>query len=565
MAYWLWSVPPDNYPVYAKTGTFAVRRVGKVPMQAIQPGDRIFAYLPGSRVIAGLFEATSAAFEDTTALVRSGAYPNRVRVRPVAELNEEVRVPYEAFAGKLTVLDEYDFDDPDRQFRAVAQRVVHRLPEIDGRLLEFLVSARLGTDTETLIASLDRYRSEQSGERATAEIVRETAADYAPPLERWDRAAALDRLIDAIEARGFVYQPWQIAAYVTALRTKPFVILAGVTGVGKSRLPALVAEATGGTVELLPVRPDWTDSAEVLGYEDLHGRFRPGALLAAARAAAADIDRFHITVLDEMNLARPEHYLAEVLSRIEGRRAGAGGWASGPLMPRASEHAWQNVVLPPNMGLVGTVNMDESAHGFSRKVLDRAFTLELSDIDLGRWRSVELSPAGIAMWPVAAWQPRALTLGGLGELEKDEHKLITHVVEVLSEANTLLVPAEYGVGYRTRDETALFVLHAGETLNAFRTRDGAPVDPLDLTLTMKLLPRLAGGNRSIRQSLFALLGWTHDGVPLRAEDDARELVERWDRSGRPMMISEARYPRTSARLALMVDRLLSDGFASYWE
>ena len=144
----------------------------------------------------------------------------------------------------------------------------------------------------------------------------EAAVGYVAP--DWDRAAALERLVQTLAAQGFRFEPWEVAAYVTALRTKPFVLLAGVTGVGKSRLPVLVADATGGVATVLPVRPDWTDPAETMGYTDLGGRFRPGAVLRAARAATGDA-RFHTLVLDEMNLGRPEHYLAEVLSRVEQR------------------------------------------------------------------------------------------------------------------------------------------------------------------------------------------------------------------------------------------------------
>ena len=560
MAYWLWSVPPDNFPIYDRAGTFAVRRVGRQAMQAIRPGDRIVAYLPGRRVIAGLYEATSAAFEDATALVPGGHYPHRVRVRPLVQLSEEAWVAYDAFAGKLTVLDEYpDLDDTDRQFRAVAQRVVHPLPSIDGKVLEFLVRAREGRSFDELMAAFERLQQAQRGEES-APAVREPSGDYRPTEGRaWDRAAALERLIDAVVARGFVYQPWQIAAYVTALRTKPLVILAGVTGVGKSRLPVLVAEATAGAAHLIPVRPDWTDSADLLGYTDLQGDFRPGALLTVARAAA-ERDRYTVAVLDEMNLARPEHYLAEVLSRIEGRRpVPGGGFESEPLL------AGHDVRLPPNLGLVGTVNMDESAYGFSRKVLDRAFTLELSDVALGTWREAAPEPMPPEPWPVAAWQPRALTLGGLVGLTESETAEVERVVAVLTEANGLLAPAGLGVGYRLRDEAALFVLHAAETPDAFRTRDGETVDPLDLALFMKLLPRIAGGSRSVRQALFALLGWALDGTPLRSDDDVRERLEAWERSGRSPTVAAARYPRTAARLALMTDRLLADGFASFWE
>src|SRR5690606_38340350 len=95
---------------------------------------------------------------------------------------------------------------------------------------------------------------------------------------------------------------------------------------------------------------------------------------------------------------------------------------------------WRTVALPPNLALVGTVNMDESAHGFSRKVLDRAFTLELSAPDLGRWHEAG-SPDEPKVWPRAAWQPRAITLGGLSDLSEAERRTVERVVATLEEAN----------------------------------------------------------------------------------------------------------------------------------
>jgi len=77
-----------------------------------------------------------------------------------------------------------------------------------------------------------------------------------------DIATATASLVQAIAASGFIFHPWQIATYVTAMRTKPFVILAGVSGTGKSKLPALVAELTTGKIDRVSVQPDWTDSSD---------------------------------------------------------------------------------------------------------------------------------------------------------------------------------------------------------------------------------------------------------------------------------------------------------------
>lgn len=84
-----------------------------------------------------------------------------------------------------------------------------------------------------------------------------------------------------------------------------FGILAGVSGTGKSRLPALVARLTGMPApQRVAVRPDWNDSSEVLGYTDLQRRFRPGMVLQQMKTAASDPCHFHTCLIDEMNLAR---------------------------------------------------------------------------------------------------------------------------------------------------------------------------------------------------------------------------------------------------------------------
>jgi len=379
---------------------------------------------------------------------------------------------------------------------------------------------------------------------------------------------ALEKLISSIASQGFVFEPWQIAAYVTALRTKPFVILAGVSGTGKSKLPKLVAEATMGKPELISVRPDWTDSSDVLGYVDLQGQFRPGMLLDLACEASQKPDMHFVCIMDEMNLARVEHYFAEVLSSIEDRRPDSrGGFESGPLLSanlREADRNWTDQVLPSNLAIVGTVNMDESTYGFSRKVLDRAFTLEFSDIDLTVWDTdgqAEISPR---RWPVTAWFPRAIQLSELESLSEEERRLIDQVVEALIEVNKLLIQAQLQVGYRSRDEIALFVLHAQETASLFVTSEGDMVDPLDLALQMKILPRIVGGSNTIRRVVIQLLGWTYQDKPFESEDEAGEVLQAWSSAGHPFALEGAKYPRTAARLCLMWKRLLSEGFTSFW-
>lgn len=430
------------------------------------------------------------------------------------------------------------------------------------------VDSEIYSDIELMLKAYDRYLEDKEQKGTRMATTREETQPT-PPVTSLSSAVA--ELVRYISEQGFVFEPWQIAQYVTAIRTKPFVILAGISGTGKSRLPALVAQATGGVCRLVPVRPDWTDSSDVLGYTNLQGDFRPGAVLEIAQDATANSDSSWTCILDEMNLARVEQYFAEVLSRIEARHPSeGGGYASESLLGQKlgkDDAEWTEVALPPNLVLVGTVNMDESTHGFSRKVLDRAFTIEISDVVLEQWKE---SGQGSdpkrqpATWPVSFFYPRATRLAELSDLTVDELTEIERSITALVRVNELLAPAQLQVGYRTRDEVALFTLHALEIREAFVGRDGTLVDPLDLALQMKVLPRIVGGSGAIKLTLLGLLGWSTSNSKFKTDEDARAVFDVWQTAGRPSTLADSLYPRLSARLCLMWERLQTEGYTSYW-
>ncbi len=383
---------------------------------------------------------------------------------------------------------------------------------------------------------------------------------------------AVERLIHDISLYGFTFEPWQIATYVTAIRTKPFVILAGVSGTGKSKLPSLIAKHTGGASTRISVRPDWTDSSEVLGYVDLQGKFRPGAFLTVATKASLSPSSHSTCIIDEMNLARVEYYFAEILSCIEDRVPSEnGGFESDSLLSlqlNENDEHWQQQTIPANLGIVGTVNMDESTHGFSRKVLDRAFTIELSEVDLD-WNpdtreESSIPSEAVAIWPVEFWHFTATRLSQLSDLDEPSLALIQSTIAWLKRVNDCLTCSQLQVGYRTRDEMILFLLNAEEIRSSFRSRDNKVVDPLDLVLSMKILPRIVGGSNAIRRTLLGLLGLAIQEQPFDSEDVVGSQVDKWDKAGRPATLVSAKLPRSAARLCLMWDRLETEGFTSYW-
>ena len=388
-------------------------------------------------------------------------------------------------------------------------------------------------------------------------------------IQSFNMDEKVSELIQTILSQGYTFEPWQIATYVCALKTKPFVILAGVSGTGKSKLPSLIAKTTGAERLLIPVRPDWTDSSDVLGYCNLQGSFRPGSLLSFAKDAEVTKGKQFVCIMDEMNLARVEHYFAEVLSQIEDRLiCDSGGFASYPLINQkllVEDQHWAEQGLPANLAIVGTVNMDESAHGFSRKVLDRAFTIEFSEINLNSWeKSInDESELNTDNWPIEAWYPRAIRLGELSNISDLDRQEINQVVKALTDINEILIKAQLQVGFRIRDELALFVLHARDMISSFVDLKGNKVDPLDMAIQMKVLPRIIGGSSAIRQVVMELLAWS-TGQKIVTDTDAQSLIESWINEGRPSAIQNAKFPRTAARLCLMWDRLINEGFTSFW-
>jgi hypothetical protein len=182
---------------------------------------------------------------------------------------------------------------------------------------------------------------------------------------------------------GLLYAEKDLYNFHTAMKSSNLVILAGMSGIGKSKLVQAYGESLGLTdkyqMTYIPVRPAWTDDADVIGYPDtLNHVYRPGdsGVINALLSAKENKNKLHIICFDEMNLARVEHYFSQFLSILE--------LETGPnkvlrLYNEELKTSLKNSdIYPPfipfgdNVIFVGTVNVDESTFHFSDKVLDRA-------------------------------------------------------------------------------------------------------------------------------------------------------------------------------------------------
>lgn len=390
------------------------------------------------------------------------------------------------------------------------------------------------------VADVDEYlpAAPATPTTPTARSVTPAAAQPSSPAEVTAVSSIeIQAVLDYIVARGFHFEPWQVAAFVTAIRTKPFVILAGVSGTGKSAMPRLIADATGGIAQTVPVRPDWNDSSELLGYTALTTDFRPGHLLRLAKEALTNPEQQYFLLLDEMNIARPEYYFAEVLSRIEEAGVLLDTATPTPLKPDGDD-PWNKIGLPSNMAIVGSVNMDETTFGFSRKVLDRSFVIEFSDVDLSRIGNTDSAPPMPPKWPASAWRRESATLAS--HPRRGEASVV-RVVQTLTEINDLLQQAQLHFGYRVRDEIAMFVLTAEDLPEFFVTPAGGQIDPLDLAISMKVLPRIQGSGATVSNLLKQLADWA-----------------------KPANSSASAFPLSAERIEVMQRRLNETGFTNYW-
>ena len=307
---------------------------------------------------------------------------------------------------------------------------------------------------------------EQPDEKAQAEEAKVTMLmePMAPPTV----AKIRDCFRNSVHLKDFVFSDEQIGLVHAALHSgqgKRFILLAGLSGTGKTSMACGYAraycEALGltfaGHYEQVSVWPDWTDPTGLLGFVNPLANpptFQETEALRLLLAAANNPDKPYFLCLDEMNLARVEHYFAPFLSAMEGRDG------------RLAIHTGRDPVdgIPPridwpaNLFIMGTVNMDETTHPFSDKVLDRAFTFEFWDVDLAGWRSRRLAR-------------------GASEVVLDQ---VMPVLEAMSQA---LKPARRHFGYRTCDEVLGFV-------GAWPTAELTPA--LDAAVLAKILPKVRG-------------------------------------------------------------------------
>ena len=330
-------------------------------------------------------------------------------------------------------------------------------------------------------------------------------------------------------SKGYNFPDILIAQFYTALKTKGFVILSGLSGTGKTKIALEFAKLLGDdNYVFLSVHPDWRDSKPLLGYYNpLDGKYYKTSLLELILRAKEDYEKDkekampYFVILDEMNLAHVEYYFSDFLSVLESGRDKDGFTRESIKLHNVDEverdqRIPKEIKLPPNLYVIGTVNIDETTYMFSPKVLDRAFTIEFHDVDLDNYPSETIDLDSTTLRDLIiedlrnngnflTYSNKKIINTALQEFKSSEYW------EILQNLNKALEPYDLHFGYRVVDEIALFFKNAKESqekgIISFENDD----EIFDSALLMKILPKFHGNIKKLEKPLLIVLKVAKDG------------------------------------------------------
>ena len=356
---------------------------------------------------------------------------------------------------------------------------------------------------------------------------------------------SINTVINIIQSTGLIYSETLIKRLAYSLMAKPFVILSGLAGSGKTQLALAFAKCLSENIEeqVCPVSigADWTNREPLLGYPnalkgDEYVMPESGVLQFLIRANE-DPYKPYFLILDEMNLSVVERYFADFLSAME---------SGEPIKLWDKENGVPSeIALPKNVFIIGTINVDETTYMFSPKVLDRANVIEFKiaademDDYLGKKVNINLESAYSACANMAV----DFVNKANSQVEKDEKNkdVLLSFFKELKKVN-----AEFG--YRTVNEISRYLHFADGDLE-----DDAAIDT---AILQKLLPKLHGSRKKLVPTLTAL--WDiclNDGKATKIEAEPEEINFQ----------ENFKYPESAEKIKRMYDAVIDNGFTSFAE
>lgn len=309
--------------------------------------------------------------------------------------------------------------------------------------------------------------------------------------------------------KGFYFSPELVENFLLSLKVKPFVILTGNSGTGKTKIAQLFAEYLEKTSyakhKLVPVGANWTENRHLLGfYNIITKNYQKTAALNLIMDATDNKESAYFLVLDEMNLSHVERYFADFLSAMESDE-------SIPLHSNDDVEIPWELDIPRNLLVIGTVNVDETTYMFSPKVLDRANTIEFSTYPAKNYMLSDHqtnSPSGDMKYlenPLSDLEIRNLSINDLKErLKGVKTKTNDDLWDVLAEEINLfqeaLGKAGFDFGFRVINEILRFMYVAWVYEGKLEVWDNW-MRFFDAQIKQKMLPKLHGSQRVLEEVL----------------------------------------------------------------
>lgn len=344
----------------------------------------------------------------------------------------------------------------------------------------------------------------------------ETRAVEVVEAEKLEERELIEHILRYVRSRGYNYPERLVKSYYISLKTKPFVILTGYSGMGKTALTRLFAEAVSENVEeqylRIAVQPNWLDDRHLLGfYNPLTGRYVSTPFLDFLLRAVENPDKPYFLCLDEMNLSRVEYYFSRFISAMESLDqvihlhgfSGGVKTEDGRVIP-------PRVRMPHNLYISGTINIDEASYSLTPKLIDRANIIEFHNVDI--WseeaedydKRIKLSIS---------------TLKGFkGELSPQERKWI---LDTLREINDMTARYGFPISQRVRRETLSYIANS-RGIYSEDPEENLRV-AMDLQVKQRVLTKISGAE-PIRPLLKDLIEYFEGHLPISAEKVERMLV-----------------------------------------
>ena len=358
---------------------------------------------------------------------------------------------------------------------------------------------------------------------------------------RHNNSFMINKVVSSILSTGLIYSETLIKRLAYSLMAKPFVILSGLAGSGKTQLALAFAKCLSENIDeqVCPVSigADWTNREPLLGYPNA---LQPGkyekpesGVLQLLIRANNDPSKPYFLILDEMNLSVVERYFADFLSAMESGEP-IKLWDGNDDVPA-------EIKLPNNVFIIGTINVDETTYMFSPKVLDRAnvieFKIAANEMEdyLGKKVNINLEQAYSACADMAV----DFVTKAKSQVDKDEKNkdVLLSFFKELKEVN-----AEFG--YRTVNEISRYLHFAEGDL----TDDTA----IDTAILQKLLPKLHGSRKKLVPVLTSL--WKlclNNGVTKEIDAEFKA--------------TDVKYPESAEKIQRMYHAVVDNGFTSFAE